>query len=335
MDMGFTHEDGCVISDEAAEKMATKVKITSVIYSDAPLGRDEVEDGGIVLINEGDEVRYGTPLARTVLPPEIAKSDVIDDSIVTIESSATRRMRQHVYTSNMTGVVEEIKTKTELHEGIMKYRTEVVTVCVHHCGRGSKVAGRHSNKHIVGAVFPKNKMPIAVINGECVHVDMVVSPMTVGGRMNPSLVMEAMIGLGLRYIEDDWHIAVEQFSKDYDFKDTAKWLSNHGLPEDSMFHLEYNGKILPEKTLVGPVFVSRLHHHAPDKIRMANKPIHDHRGVPRFGAGTQGIGREEIEVLFEHGCHEMIREVLLNSEIADTTDLIDDYAQISGYKMEV
>lgn len=331
----WTYEDACVISKSMANNFTTDEVVEEVVRSVKPLGisEDMADAGGYLMVKQGDTVKKGQPVATLVFDAVPIKADINADGTETIETDVFTETRLHRYSSPLHGIVEDINVLTEQKEGIIVYRTTIKVKCTHYCGIGSKLAGRHSNKHIIGLVMDDEKMPWFIDpDGNKKHLDMVVSPMTIGGRKNPSLVMEVMTATAFKY-GDRTDMVLPQFDHDNTFKFASEFLESFGLPEDCMFQLHLGEKELPNKTLVGWTFMTRLHHHAVDKLRAADQPHEDFREVPRFGAGNASVGREEYECLLEHGVHNILEEVNNISRMSGARNRLNSLLKVVGYEM--
>jgi hypothetical protein len=275
------------------------------------------------------------PVAHTILEPETVKVDIIGEDQCTLESNSARQIRGHGYSSNLSGTVIGFESHTIVRNGKTRYRNELIVKCIHFCDRGSKVAGRHSNKHIIARVVDDKEMPwFTLPSGKKVQVDIVASPMTIGGRMNPSLVLEMMYGFVQAFGESrGQRVTYSQFDPDVSFEAASGWLQAEGFPEDCMFNLSIGKKKLEHKTLVGVCFMSRLHHHAPDKLRMADDMEEDMYDTPRYGYGAQQTGREEIELLIEHQAFACINEVIETSKASGGRERLNGLVQVLGYEI--
>jgi len=273
MDYAYTHEDGCVISEELANKLSTEE-----IHQDRYVIPSSVHESPEFLVEPSDTI---TPFRKVMMDVE----------------------GKPVSTSCRTsGIVTETKEYTDIIGGGECKVFEITSRIVYKCEIGSKLCGTHANKMTVSRILPGWLMPKMEDGG---HVDIIYSPASIAKRKMPSLVMEIMINKILeatgetRYISD----GTESFPQ------IAKLLADAGLPDDATEQLSILMNPFPHRTLVGPTFIMLLHHHPRSKLRIGGRVTHDYRGVQQRGVGQSRYNREELEALFQHGAHNIMAEL--------------------------
>lgn len=308
---GSNHEDGVVISESAQKKMATSHLLKPSLYvtSDhvvdsrkfqaeqrATYGVDQLkhigEDG---VVRVGTTLHPGDPLILAL------KSEKNAD---TIDAKALSRLSRngklgfrdasvkwdHEYPGEVVRVVRSGRNLT-----VHVKTVEPMVV-------GSKVSTRHSAKGIVTQILPDAEMPqYTTKDGKSEHVEMLINPVSVPGRMNPGQILETAAGkiaakTGKPYIIKNFDGGVDYLKK---VKDD---LAHHGLKETEALRDPKTGRELGEVT-VGPHYAFQLEHQIDKKTHVRHgffnyKPggvpalPYDTNMVPRGGgaSGAQSLG---------------------------------------------
>jgi len=304
---GYTHEDSAVISESLANKLTTYKTITEVVeHIKLPT----------LLVELGDRIKPHTPIAS--LPGENGQV--------------------WISTNNVEASIDNIRFETELIEDKLINRFSVDLIAEYRCGVGSKISNLHSVKNTISSILPNDRMPV-MQNGE--HIELMVSPTSVSNRKNPSMILECMLGMYLRELGNRHgipapHMVIEQFDPDINFKKVSNLLYSMDLPENGMFRLKNGtkGHVFKYSTLVGYIFLMRLHHHSEDKIKHSKKINIDHRGFAQLGVGSQRLNRDEMEALWTYGAHGIINEAIELNKKTSVCDTIKEYVQCIGYKYE-
>jgi len=305
----YTHEDSCVISNSLAKKLTTYKNIIEIV---------ENKTLPTLHISLGDIIRPHHPIATV--------KDINGDDKVYRSSNS------------VDAIVDNIQFETELIEDTIINRFKIYLVAEYKCGVGSKVSNLHSVKNIVSCVLPDDRMPVMQ---DGTSLEMIISPTSISNRKNPSLVLESMLGMYLRELGQIHKIDVpslqfKQFDTSINFNLAANYLESVGLPENCMFRLKNGtkGHVFRYSTLVGYIFLMRLHHHAEDKIKSSNEITLDHRNYPQLGVGAQRLNRDEMEVLWTYGAHNIIKEALDLNKNTSFCNTLHEYLQCIGYKYE-
>lgn len=298
----YTHEDACVISQDLADHMSTFKTVTST-FADA--------NGDMsLLIEEGDEVK--------------------PNGVVGLYSDSTMMRGQNRVPGKL---VEILKFDHEIEgKKVQCYRLSIE--CEYKCDVGSKLSNLHSCKSIVSKILENERMPLMK---DGTRVDMLISPMSIGNRVNPSLIVEGM--LGMYCVKEDAEIETFPFDPSITFIDEEQeihlptMMENCNLPRDCCFPLRNGekGKEFDYRTFVGKVFVMRLHHHADEKMIWQNKTTYDQNGLTIAGVGNTRYGREEIEILYQHRADNIINEMIESSRRSSVGTLISGLVETIGY----
>ncbi len=307
---GANHEDGLVLSESAAKKMSTEHLLKPSFYVTGdhiidksrfvahkgpafqPAQYTHVGDDGVV--KEGTKLRPGDPLVLALR--EEKSPDTIDAKML---DRLTKKGRLDYTNAALTWDHE--------HEGeVVRVVRSGKNITVHVKTRepmqvGSKVSTRHSAKGIVTQILPDHEMPYSVVKGKKQHVEMLINPVSVPGRMNPGQILETAAGkiaekTGKPYI-------VKNFDGQTDYlKKIQDELKKHGLKETDVLIDPKTGRKLGDVT-VGPHYVFQLEHQIDKKthvrhggayIKATGMPHiqYDTNLVPRGGgeAGAQSLG---------------------------------------------
>lgn len=295
MDYGFTHEDGCVVS----ESFAAKLKTTELHVDRFVVPHDRSEERPTVLVEEGS----------MVAPYSIVMSDLEGEPV-----------RSKV---RATGHVVKIEEIEDVIGGVVVPVVEVTTKVNFYGEIGTKLSGLHANKMTISKIYPDWLMP-KMENGQA--VDIIYSPASVAKRKMPSLIMEMMILKGLNAFGSStyWSDGKETFEK------AAEALEELGLAPDGMEQLRLRGKDLPHRTLVGPAFIMMLYHHPRTKLRLGGKVTYDFRGHQQRGVGQGRYNREELEALFQHGAHGLISEIYNSVGKSELFSTVKEHLKVLG-----
>lgn len=302
----YTHEDSAVISESLANKLITYKTIVEVVeHINLPT----------LLIQLGERIK-----------PHSVIASIKDGNNTKILHSS----------NNVEALVDDIKFETELIEDRLINRFKISLIAEYKCSVGSKISNLHSVKNTISSVLPDDRMPTMQ---DGTHVEIMVSPTSISNRKNPSLIMESMFGMYLRELGYCNNIPtpsllIKQFDKTINFRSVSKLLLNVGLPENCMFRLKNGtkGHIFKYSTLVGYIFLMRLHHHSEDKIKHSCKINLDHRGFAQLGIGSQRLNRDELEVLHTYGADGIIQEALELNKNTSVCDTIKEYVKCIGYE---
>lgn len=295
----YTHEDACVISTSLAEKLVTYRHVTST-FVDAEGEMD-------LSVQEGAKCHP-------------------------YQTVGTYSSKEPMFLTNqVAGEVIAISKWKDEYEGKVINYAMVTIECRYDCREGSKLSNLHSCKSIVSLILPDEKMPTMEDGTPC---EMIISPMSIGNRVNPSLIMEGMLGMYAR--QKGITIPVKPFDPEITFESTSEKLKSVDLPHDCKFQLTNGsrGKPFPNKTFVGTVFLMRLHHHADEKLSWQNMAVSDHHGISVRGRGNTWYGREELEILYQHDAQGVIAEMVANTRKTTIAKLIKGLVNVIGYNYE-
>jgi DNA-directed RNA polymerase subunit beta' len=306
---GYNHEDGIVLSESAAKKLGSEHLLKPSFYAtgdhvidkkkflnDKPNAYSQtqlanIDEGGV--IKPGTRVQPGDPLLLAL--KEQKDPDSIDSKML---AQLTKKGRvgygnaaltwDHQYPGEVVRVARAGKNI------VVHVKTQEPLVV------GSKVSTRHSAKGIVTQVLPDSEMPFYKKGDKKEHVEMLINPVSLPGRMNPGQALETAAGkiaekTGKPYL-------VKNFDGNTDYlKKVRTELKKHGIKETETLVDPKTGRVLGDIT-VGPHYVFQLEHQIDKKthVRHGGFYLKDHAPliqydtnlVPRGGGetGAQSLG---------------------------------------------
>jgi DNA-directed RNA polymerase subunit beta' len=319
---GYNFEDGVVISETAAKKMASTHmhKPSTTISPDAITGLDKYKalhptsfdksqlsrlgDDGIVQV--GQRVLPGDPLVVASRPFE-SKGTL---SLGKIRKSLSNQHMDNslVWKNDHPGEVVGVHRDEKGNVTVHVRTVEPMQI-------GDKVAGRYGNKGIITSVLPDKEMPHTK-DGE--HIEMVLNPSGIPGRMNMGQVLETAAAkiaqkTGKPYIVNNFEHGVDALDK------VKKELKEHGLEDTEELHDPVSGQSLG-RALVGPQHMLKLNFQIDKKVSVRSgmpldgaEPEHYDADtlIPSGGgkSGGQSMGNLGMYSMLAHGAKANIREM--------------------------
>lgn len=308
---GLTFEDGFVVSESYAKRMASihYYKNRLPIDKNTHLGTNQfvaakpgvytkeqlanfTEDG---VIKPGTVVHTGDPLLLAVnkIEPTEAQRKMgrkasWKDASVTWEHHDDGVVTDVFHDAKGAQVV--VKTKQQLREA-------------------DKLSGRYGNKAVVARIVPDEEMPTLE---DGTKPELLLSTLSLVSRVNPAQIAEAILGkvaakTGKRYAIKDFQDEEDlvQFAKDeaakYGIKDTET-LTDEEDPD--------HPKQIPN-VLVGNMFIMKLHHSAESKAQGRGIGRYTMDGKPAKGGddGAKRMGMLELSALLSHGATKNIADI--------------------------
>jgi DNA-directed RNA polymerase subunit beta' len=306
---GANHEDGIVLSESAAKKLGTEhlLKPSFYVTSDHVISKKRFLDdklnayaqtqlaniGDDGLIKPGTKVQPGDPLVLALR--EQKDPDSLDAKMLAqltkkgrIGYSNAAMTWDHPYPGEIVRVVRAGKNI------VVHVKTSEPLVV------GSKVSTRHSAKGIVTQVVPDHEMPFAEKGGKKEHVEMLINPVSVPGRMNPGQILETAAGKIAEKTGKPYFVKNFDGQTDY-LKKVQNELKKHGLKETETLIDPKTGRTIGDVT-VGPHYVFQLEHQIDKKTHVRHGGFYlkdyapmiqyDTNLVPRGGGetGAQSLG---------------------------------------------
>lgn len=316
---GYNFEDGIVISESAANKLASmhlhkhnvsvdedtvlhKKRYISQhpsLYSRAQL--EAISDDGVIRV--GAKVVPGDPLVLSM------KKTIAQDRV---GLSALRKSLGEQYADK--SLTWSGEAAGEVADVIRKGDEVIVHVkSVEPMQVGDKLAGRYGNKGIITAIIADKDMPHTP---DGAHIEVALNPSGVPGRMNIGQVLETAASkiakkTGTPYI-------VQNFSGGNQLEKVQDELKKHGISDtEDLFDPTTKQKL--GHALVGFQHMVKLHHQVDKKVSVRsgmNLPGHDAEKYdsnlqPSGGGhgGGQSMDPLGLYSLLAHGARANIREM--------------------------
>lgn len=170
---------------------------------------------------------------------------------------------------------------------------------------GDKLTGRFGDKGVVSDIVPDHQMPH---DKDGNPMEVLVSPLGLISRVNPSQVIEAALGKVAAKTGQPYK--VKDFDNNTDMIEFAqKELDKNGLSDtEDLFDPETGRKI--GNVLTGNRFFMKLHHTAESKGQGRSTGGYTAEGTPAKGGseGAKRIGMLDLGALLSHGAGRVIRD---------------------------
>jgi len=315
---GYNFEDGVVISETAAKKMASEHLHRKAMQRDKNFifdknkfraytpdamnteQSDKLDDEGV--IKPGTVVMPGDTVVAA-LRERFEHERVEDSQLAKIHKSAVKPYRDASlkWEKDMPGIVQEVVKKGKNLSVNIK-TLEPMEI-------GDKLAGRHGNKGIVTKIIRDDEMPHTK---DGVPLEVLLNPTGVPGRTNLGQVLETAAGkialkTGQPYV-------VKNFQPGADLhKQVSDDLKAHGISDKEEIFDPANGRKMGD-VLVGPQHMIKLKHQVDTKLRArAGGPgyAYDRNLIPKGGGahGAQALGTLGLYSMLAHGAKANLREM--------------------------
>ena len=329
---GFNFEDAFILSDRVLkEDLLSSINISdyTVQVMETKLGPEELT-ADIPNVAEASLRNLGSD-GIVVIGSQVKSQDILVGKIAPkgqSELSAEERLLRAVFGERVqdvkdnslrvphgrSGVVIDVKILTPKDkEQMAKCVIREVNVKVAEFRRisvGDKLSNRHGQKGVIARIMPEADMP-HMEDGTA--VDVVVSPVSILGRMNIGNVLEAH--LGWAGIVKNTKYAIPPFKK-VSTESIQKELVDAGLPASGKTRLidGRTGEYFDQEVTVGAIYIYKLHHMAEEKIHarstgpyslITQQPL---GGKAQFGG--QRFGEMEVWALEAYGADSMLHEML-------------------------
>lgn len=318
---GYNFEDGIVISESAARKLASEhlQKDSIQVDKDLVLNRrkfeiehpgtysraqyNKVDDQGVVRV--GQKISPGDPLVMAMKPFQL--KDRVGLSAIRRKMSGSHTDKSLRWDSEFEGEVVGV------HKDGDKIAVHVRTI--EPMQVGDKMAGRYGNKGIVTKILSDQEMPHTK-DGK--HVEVALNPSGVPGRMNVGQLLEtaaAKIALktGKPYLVQNFQPNTDYLSK------VQSEMKHHGLSDtEELFDPETKTSL--GQVMVGPQHMLKLVHQVEKKLSVRSgmatpgsrsSEHYDLNLQPSSGGGTggQSMGVLGMYAMLAHGAKANLREM--------------------------
>jgi DNA-directed RNA polymerase subunit beta len=329
---GLGYEDAIVISDRLVkDDVLTSIHIEKyeATVVDTKLGMEEttrdipnvaeedlvkLDEEGIVVL--GSEVSPGDILVGKIAPKGETELTAEERLLRAIFGEKAREVRDtslrmpHGERGTVINIQVLDRAKgDELEPGALR-RIIVEVAQMRHVVVGDKLAGRHGNKGVISKIVPAADMPYLE---DGTTVDIIISPISVLGRMNLGQLLEAHLGWGAKKLGTKVALpAFEKISEERIF-DT---LENANIPLNGKVKLfdARSGEAYENNVVVGIAYILKLIHMVEDKTHARSTGPYSLVTQQPLGGkaqmGGQRLGEMEVWALEAHRAAYTLQEML-------------------------
>lgn len=308
-----TFEDGYTISESAAKKLTsehlreasvavgkddlTSPKAFSAHYPTAinKTNLDKLDEDGVIRV--GQKVDPGDVLITHLQKMEASEEDARLGKLSKKLVKGYRNDAQ-IWDKDVVGVVTDV-IKTPDTIKVLIRDEEPMQI-------GDKMVNRHGAKGIVSAIIPDKEMPMTK-DGK--HLDVIISPSAMPGRINPSQILETAAGK----IADKTGkpLKIDNFGEYNSVKEIKKLLKENNLTDKETMIDPTTGQNMG-KVMVGNQYYLKLMHQVDKKINARGVgPSYDINMQPTKGGHTsaRALDRLTFNSLIAHGARENLYEM--------------------------
>ncbi len=329
---GFGYDDAIIISERVVrDDVLTNIHIEEYECEvvDTKLGPEELtsdipnvgerdlrnlDEKGIIVI--GAQVGPGDILVGKIAPKGETELSPEERLLRAIFGEKAREVRDtslrmpHGEKGTVIGVQILDKSKgDELPPGTNKL-IKVKVAQIRKISVGDKVAGRHGNKGVISRIVSMEDMPHLA---DGTPVDIIISPLSVLGRLNLGQLFEAHLGWAME--QSGRKVAVPVFEKIAEDLITGAF-AEVGFPSDGKVTLfdGRSGEAFDNKVVVGIAYILKLIHMVEDKTHARSTGPYSLVTQQPLGGkaqmGGQRLGEMEVWALEAHRAAHTLQEML-------------------------
>lgn len=329
---GYGYEDAIIVSDRLVrEDLLTSIHVEEYECEvvDTKLGPEELtrdipnvgeldlanlDENGIVVI--GADVGPNDILVGKIAPKGETELSAEERLLRAIFGEKAREVRDtslrmpHGEKGTVIGINILDKEKgDELSPGTTKL-IKVKVAQIRKVSVGDKVAGRHGNKGVISRIVSQADMP-HLLDGR--SIDIIISPLSVLGRMNLGQILEAHLGWAMSHQGKKVTVPVfEKISEEW----LIKALVDAGLPANGKTTVidGRTGEKLDQQVMVGTTYILKLMHMVEDKTHARSTGPYSLVTQQPLGGkaqmGGQRLGEMEVWALEAHRAAYTLQEML-------------------------
>lgn len=329
---GYGYEDAIIVSDRLVkDDLLTSIHIEEYDCEvvDTKLGPEELtrdipnvgesdlanlDEGGIVVI--GAEVGPNDILVGKIAPKGETELSAEERLLRAIFGEKAREVRDtslrmpHGEHGTVIAVTILDKEKgDELSPGTSKI-IKIKVAQMRKVSVGDKVAGRHGNKGVISRIVSAADMPHLE---DGTPIDIIISPLSVLGRMNLGQLLEAHVGWAMSHLNSKVTVPVFEKIEEQLLIDA---LTKSGLPLDAKMTI-YDGRTgepFDQKVVVGTSYILKLIHMVEDKTHARSTGPYSLVTQQPLGGkaqmGGQRLGEMEVWALEAHRAAYTLQEML-------------------------
>lgn len=329
---GYGYEDAIIVSDRlVSDDLLTSIHVEEYECEvvDTKLGPEELtrdipnvgemdlanlDTEGIVVI--GADVGPNDILVGKIAPKGETELSAEERLLRAIFGEKAREVRDtslrmpHGEKGTVIGINILDKEKgDELSPGTTKV-IKVKVAQIRKVSVGDKVAGRHGNKGVISRIVSQADMPHLE---DGTSIDIIISPLSVLGRMNLGQILEAHLGIAMSRKGEKVTVPVfEKIPEEW----LTKALLDSGLPADGKTTVidGRTGEKLDQKIMVGTTYILKLMHMVEDKTHARSTGPYSLVTQQPLGGkaqmGGQRLGEMEVWALEAHRAAYTLQEML-------------------------
>ncbi len=329
---GYGYEDAIIVSDRLVrEDLLTSIHVEEYECEvvDTKLGPEELtrdipnvgeldlanlDENGIVVV--GADVGPNDILVGKIAPKGETELSAEERLLRAIFGEKAREVRDtslrmpHGEKGTVIGINILDKEKgDELSPGTTKL-IKVKVAQIRKVSVGDKVAGRHGNKGVISRIVSQADMPHLE---DGTSIDIIISPLSVLGRMNLGQILEAHLGWAMSHQGKKVTVPVfEKVSEDW----LHDALVKGGLPADGKTTVidGRTGEKLDQQVMVGTTYILKLMHMVEDKTHARSTGPYSLVTQQPLGGkaqmGGQRLGEMEVWALEAHRAAYTLQEML-------------------------
>ena len=312
---GYNQEDSIIINKNSIER-----GLFNLTYYSSHKGEDEVmKDGSKLSIDNPNHVS-GCEIAKyanyskldenglPIVNEYIEEGDAYLGKVLYSAETGKYTSKCDIADKTMGGFVDKVIMYPGKDGRITKIRFRKTRVPE----MGDKLASRHGQKGVVGAILPQEMMPFS---REGVVPDIIVNPHAFPSRMTIGHLIESILAKvgtyeGCRF--DATPFDNVDFESVYDVLEKRYKMNRYG---DELLYSGITGEQIETKIFFGPTYYFRLKHMVADKInyRQGGKIVSMTK-QPTKGRGNDGglrIGEMETNAILSHGVAAFMKESMM------------------------
>jgi DNA-directed RNA polymerase beta subunit len=300
------YEDAVVISESGAKKLSSEHMYQNYFekHDEHEIGRrgyvsifptkfnraqlDTVDDNGAV--RPGTQLKYGDPVVLA-----LSKT----------QPSALHRGHKAMFTDSALTWEHEFPGEVVDVDQTREGGWNVTVKSYVPAQEGDKVAGAYGDKGVISRVIPDTRM---IHDKDGKPFDMLLNPLGMISRGNPSQIYEALLGKIAR--AQGKPVKVPAFMQEPLNQYVKKQLALARLKDTEDLYDPPTGRKIPD-VLTGERFVYKLHHTSESKGKgRGDLGSYTAEGVPAPGSehGSKRISNMEINSLLSHGAVDVLRD---------------------------
>ena len=311
---GYNFEDGVVATESFAEKFTSSSMIKKSLYQ-AKNGIANKSKFRTIFPDKLTPQNFAKLDAEGIIKEgeKVAPGDILMSYMEPRDMTATEMLLKKMSKTSFLPYIDKSLEWPQDKIGLVKYvkkmgRSVNIWIIVEHpMVVGDKISGRYGNKGIITKIIPDSDAPH---NKDGKHIDLIMSPAGVPGRINPSQLLETAAGkwsekTGKNYI-------VKNFSEEDSLGDITDKLKKEKIEINEQLYDGKDGKPFENKIFTGNQYILRLMHDVEKKHKARERGSYDLNLQPAAGkTGGQSLDPMTMYAMIAHGASKNLRDATL------------------------